>query len=391
MASPTAPTVDATGISAPSFASILAYLQAQYQAIYGADVYLGNDSQDGQFLGIMAAAINDANAATIAVYNSFSPATAQGNGLSSSVKINGIARAVATKSTVNLTLVGVAGTVIANGIVADVNNINWALPASVTIPASGTITVTATCQTIGAISAGVGTVTAIQTPTYGWQTATNASAASVGAPVESDAALRVRQGNSVALPSLTVLAGVLGAVQGVTGVTQAVAYENDTNATDSNGLPPHSISLVVQGGAALAIATAISNKKTPGAYTYGTTSQVVTDSIGVAHTIRFYVPTAVPISVGITVKALTGYTSTIGTQIKAAIAAYINALPIGQSVFLTRLYLPAQLYGGTGSTSYEVTVLQISAKPAAVGNSDVAIAFNQNATCAVADIALTVI
>ena len=30
------------------------YLQQQFRSIYGADVYLGNDSQDGQFLGVSA-------------------------------------------------------------------------------------------------------------------------------------------------------------------------------------------------------------------------------------------------------------------------------------------------------------------------------------------------
>lgn len=34
--------------------------------------------------------IHDANNTTIAVYNSFSPATGQGRGLASNVKINGI-------------------------------------------------------------------------------------------------------------------------------------------------------------------------------------------------------------------------------------------------------------------------------------------------------------
>lgn len=390
MISPTAPTIDANGIHAPQFSDILAYLQTQYQSIYGADVYLGNDSQDGQFLGVIAAAINDANAATVAAYNSFSPATGQGNGLSTNVKINGIARNIATSSTVNVTIVGVAGTTIANGVVQDSNNVNWSLPASVVIPAGGSIVVTAVCQSLGAITADIGTVTRIQTPTYGWQSVTNASAASVGAPVESDAALRVRQGISVALPSTTILAGMLGAIEGLAGVSEAVIFENDTSTTDTNGLPPHSIAAVVDGGTALDIATVISNKKTPGAYTYGTTSQQVVDSIGIAHTIRYFVPTAVPISVGITVHALTGYTSAIGVQIQNAVAAYINALPIGQSVFLTRLYVPAQLSGGAGSGTYEVTVLQISAKPAALGSADVTIAFNQNATCALTDIVLTV-
>ena len=74
----TAPTIDATGITAPSYADVLAFIQAKYQAIYGADIYLGNDSQDGQFLGVIAQAISDANSVAVAVYNAFSPATAQG-------------------------------------------------------------------------------------------------------------------------------------------------------------------------------------------------------------------------------------------------------------------------------------------------------------------------
>jgi len=391
MASPTAPTVDATGISAPSFASILAYLQATYRSIFGSDVYLGNDSQDGQFLGIVAAAINDANAATVAVYNSFSPATAQGNGLSSNVKINGIARLVPTNSTVNVTVTGVAGTTITNGVVADVNNVNWNLPASVVIPPGGSVIVTATCAVVGAVSAAIGTVTKIQTPTYGWQSVTNASTASPGSPVETDAALRVRQGYSVAQPALTVLASTLGAIKAVTGVTQAVIYENDTNATDSNGLPPHSIAAVVLGGAAIDIATAIANKKTPGTYTYGTTSQVVTDSIGVAHTIRFYVPTNQAITVAATLKALAGYTSAIGVAVQTAISNYINAVAIGGGAAAGVEWdgCIAAAKSVIGANTFKIEALTLTG-PGGAGTPDVPLAFNQIATCAPASVTLTV-
>lgn len=48
-----------------------------------------------------------------------SPSTADTDALSRNVKINGIRRAVATKSTVSVVLVGVAGTIINNGIVSD--------------------------------------------------------------------------------------------------------------------------------------------------------------------------------------------------------------------------------------------------------------------------------
>lgn len=391
MASPTAPTISEAGITAPSFSDILDYLQTQYRAIFGADVYLGNDSQDGQFIGIIASAINDSNAAAVACYNARTPSTAQGNGLSSAVKINGMQRLVPTFSTVDVDVVGVAGTEITNGMIGDADGNKWALPAYVLIPSSGSVTVTATSAVEGTIIAAAGSVNKIKTPVYGWQTVTNPLAAVPGAPVESDAALRVRQSKSVATPSLTVMDGIVGAVSAVSGVSQVKSYENDTGTTDGNGLPAHSISLVVLGGDATAIATAIAQKKAPGCYTYGTTTINVPDTMGITQPIRFYTPTVVPISVAISLHALTGYTSAIADQIKASVAAYISGLSIGQSVMLTRLYLPANLFGASDSLTFELVSVQISKKPAAVGSSDVAIAFNELANCVVADIAISVV
>ena len=392
MASSTAPTIDATGISAPSYASILAYLQAQYQAIFGADVYLAADSQDGQFLAIVAAAINDANQTAVAVYNSFSPATAQGAGLSSVVKVNGIARLGATNSTVDLTLTGTAGTTITNGYAADSNGNTWALPSPVTIPSGGSITVTATCSTAGAIAAAAGTVTKIQTPTFGWQSVTNAAAAAVGQAAETDAALRLRQQTSVALPSLSLMAGIVGTVEAISGVQEVVAYENMGGATDSNGLPGHSISLVVSGGDSTSIAKNIAAKKTPGCGTYGTTSIVVTDPVtGVPETINFYRPTPEPIAVAISLHALSGYTTAIAAEIQAAVAAYINALAIGQPVMISRLYVPAQLAGAADSLTFEIVSIAAAIKPGTPGTTDIAIAFNQTATCQASDVTITVV
>lgn len=386
-----AATVSPTGISAPAYSDIYASLQASFQSIFGSDVYVAPDSQDGQLLAIVAKAITDCNLTAIAVYNAYSPATAQGVGLSSVVKINGLTRLVPTSSTVLLRVTGVVGTTINSGTVTDTAGNVWALPTTVVIPGAGYIDVTATCVTAGAITAAIGTVTQIRTPTLGWQSVTNSATASVGNPVESDAALRRRQALSTTLPSKTVLAGILGAVAGVSGVLQVMTFENDSNTTDSNGLVAHSIAVVVLGGAALAIATAIYLKKTPGCYTNGTTSQSVVDAFGITNTIRYYIPTAVPIKIGITIKALTGYQTSTGTAILAALMAYINSLGINQTVYIGRLYLPAQLYGGALASTFDVTVLQISITPAAVGNSDVAIAFNAIATSILADMTLTVV
>lgn len=387
MITTTAPTIDATGISAPAYSDILDYLKAQYQSIYGTDVYLENDSKDGQLLAIFASSINDANAVAISVYNAFSPSTAQGANLSSVVKINGIARAVPSASTVDVTIVGVVGTTITNGVVQDTNQVKWDLPATVTIPPAGQITVTATCETTGAVSAAAGTVTTIATPTRGWQTVTNASAAAMGNPIEEDADLRVRQSSSTALPSLTVLDGIIGAVKAVTGVTRVAAYENDTNVTDSNGLPPHVISLVVEGGDATAIANAIAAKKTPGGGTYGTTQVVVTDVYGIPHPINFFRPTPQAITAVVNLKALAGYSTAVGTRVQQAISDYVNSVAIGggSAGAVEWDACIAAAKGVVGGNTFKITSLTISG-PGGAGSPDVPLAFNQSATCAPASV-----
>lgn len=82
----------------------------------------------------------------------------------------------------------------------DTNNLIWRLPASVVIGVDGTMTATATSSNSGAVAALAGTITTINTPTRGWASVTNPAAATVGAPAETDAELRIRQGQSVALP-----------------------------------------------------------------------------------------------------------------------------------------------------------------------------------------------
>jgi uncharacterized phage protein gp47/JayE len=383
-------TIDLTGITVPTYEDVLDYLIGQYQSIYGSDVYLGNDSQDGQLLAVFALAIHDVNSMAAAVYAAYSPQTAQGEGLSSVVKINGIARAVATNSTVDLKLIGQNGTQVINGIVRDTNNNNWLLPATVTIPAAGEVTVTAVAASSGAIAAAPGTVTKMLTPVVGWQSVSNFGAAVQGDPVESDAALRQRQTVSTALPSLTVLDGLIGAIAAIPGVIRYVAYENDTTVTDNNGVPPYSLAMIVDGGDASDIATAIMLKKTPGVPTYGTTSQAVTDSFGNTRTINFFRPTQVPITVALTIQPLTGYTTSTANAVAAAIAASISALPIGQSVQFTRLYGAAYgLAGGLGIT-FELASLTI-ARAGTPTPADVPIAFNEAAVCTIDNIAMTVL
>jgi uncharacterized phage protein gp47/JayE len=395
-----APQIGPAGISGPSYADTFAQLQNMYWTVYGSDAVLDPSTQDGQFLAIVAQAIYDTGQACISVYNSFSPATALDAALSSRVGINGLTRNVAGYSTATVTLTGTAAAVIGNGIVGDNQNLGtqWALPATVTIGGGGTATVTATSTAAGNVSAGAGTLVNILTPMLGWQSVTNAAAAAVGLPVESDAALRQRQAASAGLPGLTQLEGIYAAVAALPGVGAPAVFENDTGITNALGLPPHSISAVVQGGAISAIAGAIALKKSPGTSTYGTTSQLVIDQNGVPVIVNFYQLATVTISVEVTVKALTGYVSTTATLIEQAVAAFISGLGIGGQVYLNRLYMPANLGGdnavaATGysqeqldafAATYNVSGIRIGTP--ALGTADIPLNFYQAAICVIANV-----
>lgn len=373
--------IDATGYHFADYPTFLAWRTAQYQAIYGSDVYLDPSSQDGQLLAVQALSDYQTAALGAAVYSSFSPSTAQGTGLSRNVKINGLSRDIATNSTVNVAIGGTFGTSITNGVVQDSLQQLWNLPASVVIPMGGTITVTATAQDVGAIQAQAGTVTGIYTPTIGWQTVTNAAEATPGAPVETDADLRIRQTISVANPSLTVLEGSDGAVGNLPGVQYVYTYENDTGAPDGNSIPAHNVSTVTFGGDSMEIAQTIALHKTPGVGTYGTTSELVYDTHGMPLEINFFIATQVVIDVQVTITPNAQYSSAYATLIQTAVANYINGLGIGADVIITELYVPAYLVGTPAGQSFSIDSILISIAPAAVGASNIAIAFNAIAQC----------
>ncbi|EPF1298776.1 baseplate J/gp47 family protein [Klebsiella michiganensis] len=385
-------TVTAEGISAPDYQTVLDTITGYFQQIYGSDAYLEPDSKDGQMVALVALAIHDANNTAISVYRSFSPATALGDALTSNVKINGITRRSATNSTVDLLLTGTVGTTITNGSVRDSNSVIWNLPATVVIGTDGTVVATATCASTGAVAALAGSITTINTPTRGWVSVTNPLAATVGVAAETDAQLRVRQSQSVALASLTPFDAVDGAIANVEGVTRHKLFENDQEVTDSNGLPPHSISAIVEGGDAPVIANTIRSVKGQGVTTYGTTAVLVTDKYGNPYTIRFSRPVDVPVYVSITLKALTGYSSEVGDEIKEAVADYINSLAIGDSVLLSRVYSPANLgvVSGGNARYYDIMELLIGRSADDVAAANVVVAYDESVSCSADNIVLVV-
>lgn len=378
-----APTVTETGLHIPTFQDILDDLVSQAQALFGPGIYLGNDSSDYQILAVFARNIYDAMMTGQLIYNNRSPVTAIGLGLDTIIKMNGLKRKASSYSTCVVTLTGTAGTVISNGVVQDINGVKWDLPASVTIGDGGTVTVTATCETIGAVGALAGELTTIATPTAGWISVTNGAAAVLGASVETDSILRARQAVSVAGPSQTELAGTKAAIASIPEVTRWLVLENDSGspATDPNGLslPGHSITCVVEGATDAEVAQAIYKNRGIGCWTNGTTTIKITDPIYLADTnISFYRPTYVPIHVAIEVHPLYGYTSATKDDIKASLTAYLNGLQIFETVTLSGMYGAAlSVLPNLAQPTFSIRSLLIGTDPDALGTNDIALLFYQ--------------
>ena len=381
------PTISAAGISAPAFADILGSLQFSYQSLYGQDADLDPDTQDGQFLGVLASAINDSNSAIIASFNARSPSTAQGVGLSSVVKINGLTRQVQTNSTAPVTLIGITGTVINNGLIGDNVGLGtqWTIPPFTNIGDGGTVTVTTTCTTPGAITAEADTLTNILTPTLGWQSVNNDDSAFPGAPIEDDAQLRQRQAQSQNQAAQSPAGATLGAILNLAGVERATYDENTGSGADINGVPGKSICFIVGGGDVGQIAATIVQKKSIGCGTYGSTSEVIIDPAGNPITISFDVLELTTVPTVITISAGPTYSDITGALIQAAVSAYISGLPIGAPVYLAKVSAIAALMTSSLNTTFDVTGITLNGVAA-----DFDVAFNKAAVALTTDITITV-
>ena len=122
---------------------------------------------------------------------------------------------------------------------------------------------------------------------------------------ESDAALRSRMcgntdnGNQA---GNTVLDNLITCLYGIAGVTCVDINVNETGNTDSNGLPPHSYEVVVQGGDDQAIANTIFAKHPVGITLHGNTQVDIPTQLN-CQTVSFTRPTEVPICLEVVLRA----------------------------------------------------------------------------------------
>lgn len=406
-----------TGFAPMSLSDVQDDLEAAWRAEFGANADLAADSPDGQVVGIMSERFALLWELAQAVYDAYAPDLAEGAALDEVCAITGTTRRPATFSTVTLTATGTNGTVLSTGREASVvdtgahfvtlapatlltttawsgavpvsvgdrrtngGNVYQCTSAGVTAAAGGPtgngqdiLDGTARWRFLGQGTADVdvaaqaaetgptlglsNTITVIETPVSGWTGVTNVLDAETGTDVETDAALRIRRAIELGSEGASTLNAIRAAILRVTGVTECVVFQNQTNSdsTDTPPLPPKSFEAIVRGGADQDIWDAIFANQPVGIQAFGAEEGSSIDDRGDGQPVAFSRPNEKDIYVTVDLVADRHVFPEDGAaQVEQAIVDAGDAYRFGQDVHASAVSAQAfQIAGVLNVTSVKL-------------------------------------
>lgn len=335
-----------TGLVIERLDAILTRLSQSMRDIYGQDINLNADTQDGQFIGILSQGIADFNEVLAGVYAMSDPTTAVGRWLDIQLKYVGLERNRATFSYLNdVQFTVVNNTIIPEGYtLTDENGTEWTTTNTATSTGTSLVMQLRSVE-VGAFHLAAAKPLTPKTIVLGVQAVTTTSDSVLGKTQESDAEALARFLRSYTINNLDEREGLEGALLALTDVRDAKVHENYTNATDANGVEAHSINPVVIGGVSEDIALQILKKKAVGCGLQG--AQTVTLFYeGLDRIIKFDRSTAVDIDVKITVVR---NSPSIGVDQQAIIDSLQAA-----DFMIAEDIVAGALYGVAYSTTYKI-------------------------------------
>lgn len=354
------------GFLRPSFNDLLDAFEVKAKELFGSGVNLSVRSPLGIFLRIFAWFAGLVWQLAEDVYNSGFIDTAAGISLARLGAFIGIRPLAAQKALGTLKISGDPGaTIYAGFLVQARNNQRFVTLEDVTVGEDGIAVVP-----IQAFNAGPegnvpeGAIDTVVTPLASTIAVTNPEATVGGRYKETDQEFRERYAQSVDKPGGSNTDAIRAQLLETEGVITAVVWENETDETDGDGLPPHSIEAIVYGGMDSAVASAIHRRKAGGIQTHGSRRVQVLDASGRLKTIYFSRPDAIPIYVRIT-GLVTSEAYKGDETIKEAIIGYIGSsesgmaasgLSIGETVYYNRLMCPVNNTAGVVDYTLELSV-----------------------------------
>ncbi len=367
--------LSATGLATATRAELVTFFTTQYQQIYGADINLASDTPDGQMMNIYIQSVLDLQDLLVQIYNSFNPDNAIGVVLDQRVAINGIQRQAGTFTITDITIVtsqsvnlyGLDQTVQDIYTVSDNAGNLWQLETTQLGVVAGTNVFAFQAAVPGAQLTVPNTITVQVTIILGVVSVNNPTTyTTLGINEESDAVLKVRRQKSVSLASQGYLAGLLAALENINGITSAFVYENNTGFTDADGIPGHSIWVIVAGTAPDAdIAQAIYTKRNAGCGMFGSESYTITQVDGTPFIVYWDMVIASDLFITFVVTSINGTTPPNIEAIRAGIATDFipgvnEEVNINSLATLVQTYDPNALVTGAGFSNADTQILTLS-------------------------------
>jgi uncharacterized phage protein gp47/JayE len=372
----------AAGLTTSTRAELIAFYTAAFQQIYGSDITLTSDTPDGQMMNIFVQSVLDVEDLLMQVYNMFDPDNAIGVVLDQRVAINGIQRQAGTYTVTPVTIVnsasvnlyGLDQTVKPPYTVADNAGNRWVLQTTQLGLAAGTHSFNFQAAQIGAQLTIPNTINVPVTVVLGVTSINNPTTyLTLGINEESDANLKLRRQKSVSLSSQGYLAGLLAALENINGVTSAFVYENLTNVTNGDGVPGHSIWVIVAGtGSASDIADAIYTKRNAGCGMFGSTSFTVIQVDGSPFTLYWDIVAGQNLFMQFQVTPIDGVTPPNIAAIRSGLATNFNPgvyqeVNINELATLVQSYDPNTLVTNAGFSLVLSQTLNLSGLAASGG------------------------
>ena len=285
---------DANGIVTQNLLEILEERENALKLVMGDDFVIDKTTPIGNME--LADANNEVNIQSLIAWlipNQLDANTATGIFLDAICEKNRIYRKQPQYTTLNFIINGTPNTQFYSGdiIVMDsLTGIYYDLNNDVVIGSDGKVSAKFMCESYGEYYPSINSVLEIQTPVVGLDSVimdTDNINLVVGRLAETDDELRRRRQYSVGQTATTTMASMLASIYSLDGVLHATYFENDTETTDSHGVPMKSFEFVVDGGDENEIADIIFLNKSIGSRAYGTTIKEKEDSEGNLYSIGY--------------------------------------------------------------------------------------------------------
>lgn len=327
------------GFNRKTLNDILASVQQHHRDTFGAGIDVAIAAELGQLDGNFASELAEVWELAELVYHAFDPEAATDYALEALASLTGTVKrqASATKSTAQTFNLNAGVTIPAGSLVAVDGrpDITFSVDAPVTNPGGSPADIpgTLTCTQTGPIQVLAGALTQIVTSVTGWNSTTNTEDCVTGRNADTNIELRQRREDELALRGGSTVRAIRADLLDfknhpeLVGINQVQVLENKGNSIDANGLPAHSIEVVVDDGTVPSVADADiaqviwSAGAAGGINTFGSVLYYVFDDNGDPQPVYFSRFTLRPVYITLSLTKDNNYPIDGDAQVKAALVA----------------------------------------------------------------------